>query len=191
MLPWPPPASRHSLASACAQLSAVAVELFGMGITPCHHRGALGDAQVRLPQPHPVLARQPGQPLARGVQKLRIGREGDVLGLHGGVDVCDPDQRNRDVVRAPPPIYDKPFEGTLIENIARDMFDMERWCAPHPRAGSLIGCAFTHENPISGEYRCFIFIAPDFYLKRWNTTAEAARRHEIAHCNGWPNYHPR
>src|SRR5215510_11398837 len=35
-----------------AQLSTVAVELFGMGITPCHHGGALGDAHIRLSQPH-------------------------------------------------------------------------------------------------------------------------------------------
>src|SRR2546430_1648318 len=69
-----------------AQLSAVAVELFGMGITRCHHGGALGDAHVRLPQPHAVLPGQPGQPLDRSVQKLRIGREGNVLGLHGGID---------------------------------------------------------------------------------------------------------
>src|SRR5207253_6420166 len=63
-----------------AQLSAVAVELFGMGITRCHHGGALGDAHVRLPQPHAVLPGQPGQSLDRSVQKLRIGREGNVLG---------------------------------------------------------------------------------------------------------------
>src|SRR5512132_4089626 len=69
-----------------AQLSAVAVELFGMRITRCHHGGALGDAHVRLPQPHAVLPGQPGQPLDRSVQKLRIGREGNVLGLHGGID---------------------------------------------------------------------------------------------------------
>src|SRR5262249_210379 len=43
-----------------AQLSAVAVELFGMGITPRHHCGALGDAHLPLPQPHAVLSCPPG-----------------------------------------------------------------------------------------------------------------------------------
>src|SRR5262249_9539386 len=57
-----------------------------MGITPCHHGGAPGDAHIRLPQPHAALPGQSGQPLDRGVQKLRIGWEGDVLGLHGGID---------------------------------------------------------------------------------------------------------
>src|SRR5213079_1832040 len=64
------------------QLSMMAVELFCMRIAPCHHRGALGDAQIRMPQPHAVLLGQPGKPLDRRVQQLRIGREGDVLGLH-------------------------------------------------------------------------------------------------------------
>src|SRR5438874_13678392 len=55
--------SRPSRVRKNAQLSAVAIELFGVGITACHHGGALGDAQVRLPQPHAVLSGQSGQPL--------------------------------------------------------------------------------------------------------------------------------
>src|SRR5215510_10506393 len=43
-----------------AQLSTEAVELFGMVITPCHHGGALGDAHIRLPQPHAALPGQSG-----------------------------------------------------------------------------------------------------------------------------------
>ena len=38
-----------------AQLPTVAVELFGVGIAPRHHRRVLGDTAVGLPQPHPVL----------------------------------------------------------------------------------------------------------------------------------------
>ena len=37
-----------------AQFSTVAVELFGVGAAPRHHRRAFGDAEVGLPQPHPV-----------------------------------------------------------------------------------------------------------------------------------------
>ena len=44
-----------------AQLPTMAVELFGVGIAPRHHRRAFGDAQVGLPQPHAVLAGQPVQ----------------------------------------------------------------------------------------------------------------------------------
>jgi hypothetical protein len=45
-----------------------------------------GDAKVGLPQPHPVLVGQAVEALDRGVQQLGVGREGDVLRLHRGVD---------------------------------------------------------------------------------------------------------
>jgi hypothetical protein len=38
------------------QLLAMAVELLGVGVAPRHHRRLLGDAQVGLPQPHPMPA---------------------------------------------------------------------------------------------------------------------------------------
>ena len=69
-----------------AQLAMVALELLGVGVAPRHHRGALGDAQVGLPQPDPVLVGQAVEPLDRGVQQLGVGREADGLGLHRGVD---------------------------------------------------------------------------------------------------------
>jgi len=63
----------------------VALELLGMGIARSHHGRTLGDAQIRLPQPHPAFAGQPVEPLDRRMQQLGIGREGDGLGLYGGV----------------------------------------------------------------------------------------------------------
>jgi len=51
-----------------AQLSAMAVELLGMGIAPRHHRGAPGDPDVGLPQPHPVLIGQALEAFDRRVQ---------------------------------------------------------------------------------------------------------------------------
>ena len=68
------------------QLPAMPVELLGVGIAPRHHRRLLGDAQIGLPQPHPVLPGQAVEPLDRGVQQLGVGREADGLGLHRGVD---------------------------------------------------------------------------------------------------------
>src|SRR3954468_1799548 len=38
-----------------AQLPTVAVELFGVGVAPRHHRRALGDTNIGLPQSHPLL----------------------------------------------------------------------------------------------------------------------------------------
>ena len=64
----------------------MAVELLGMGVAPGHHRRLLGDAQIRLSQLHSMLPGHAVEPLDRRVQQLGIGREGDRLGLHGGVD---------------------------------------------------------------------------------------------------------
>ena len=61
------------------------LELLGMGIAARHHGRALGDAQIRLPQPHPAFVGQPVEPLDRRMQQLGVRREGDRLGLHGGV----------------------------------------------------------------------------------------------------------
>ena len=69
-----------------AQFSMVAIELLGVGVAPRHHCGTFGDAQVGLSQPHPVLLGQAVEPLDRGVQQFGVGREGDGLGLHRGVD---------------------------------------------------------------------------------------------------------
>lgn len=65
----------------------MAVELLGVGIASRHHRRPLGgDADLGLPQAHPVTASQAVQSLDRRVQQPGVGREGDVLGLNGGVD---------------------------------------------------------------------------------------------------------
>jgi hypothetical protein len=64
------------------QLPFVALELLGMSVASRHHRRALGEAQVGLPQPHSVLLRQAAVPLDRRVQQLGVRREGHVLGLH-------------------------------------------------------------------------------------------------------------
>jgi hypothetical protein len=69
-----------------AQFSPVAVELLGVGIASRHHGCALGDAEVGLPQPHPMLGGQAVEAPDRGVQQFGVGREADVLGLHRGIN---------------------------------------------------------------------------------------------------------
>jgi hypothetical protein len=64
----------------------VSVELLGVGIASRHHRRLLGDAQIGLPESHRMTTGQAIEPLDRCMQELGVGREGDVLGLHGGVD---------------------------------------------------------------------------------------------------------
>jgi len=63
----------------------VALELLGVRITPRHHRGMLGDAQIGLPQPYSAFIGQTVEPLDRRMQQFGVGREGDGLRLHGGI----------------------------------------------------------------------------------------------------------
>src|ERR1700675_4633364 len=64
----------------------MAVELLGVGVAPRHHRRALGDPEVGLPQPYPMLVGQAVEAFDRRMQQLGVGWEGDVLRLHRGVD---------------------------------------------------------------------------------------------------------
>ena len=89
----------------------------------------------------------------------------------------------------PPVRYDYEFPGMLIETRATTLQDMASFCAPHPRAMYVFGCAqlyYTYEN----KPRCNIYIAPDWYLKQNGRSREAVWRHERAHCNAWPADHP-
>ena len=63
----------------------MALELLGVGIASRHHRRLLGDAQIRLPQLNATRASQAIEPPDRRMDELGVGREGDGLGLHGGV----------------------------------------------------------------------------------------------------------
>ena len=64
----------------------MAFELLGVGVASRHHRSVLGDAQIGLAQPHAMHPGQPIEPSDRGMQQLGVGREGDGLGLHRGID---------------------------------------------------------------------------------------------------------
>ena len=63
-----------------------ALELLGVGIALMLDQGELAHPRIGLAQTHAVVLRQPHQLLARPVQKLGIGGEHHVLGLHRGVD---------------------------------------------------------------------------------------------------------
>lgn len=69
-----------------AQLAPMPLELLGMGIAARHHRRGLGYARIGLPQPDAVPGGQAVEPLDRSVQQLGIGRKGDGLRLHRGID---------------------------------------------------------------------------------------------------------
>jgi hypothetical protein len=101
-------------------------------------------------------------------------------------DVCWVGKLNAEAL--PPKYYDHPFDGEVIENTV-DMKEMDRLCKPRRNPEVIpLGCAFHYSNQPKS---CYILIAPLAVLQKHRLVPETVRRHEIAHCNGWPWYHPR
>jgi hypothetical protein len=76
----------------------------------------------------------------------------------------------------PPKRFDHPFKGKLVEHRG-DIQEVQMWCATmygKPFPYLVEGCALPMGT------RCEVAF-----------TRKAVRRHEIAHCNGWPEHHPR
>jgi hypothetical protein len=85
----------------------------------------------------------------------------------------------------PPKEFDHPFAGELIVFTARDQDEVRAMCprTQFPPLGAL-GCA-----PNIGPGRCRIVLAPDADIIKAGHPPELVKRHEIAHCNGWPADH--
>jgi hypothetical protein len=86
----------------------------------------------------------------------------------------------------PPKEFDHPFAGKLIVLTAFDQDDVRRLCPDSkfsPTIGAL-GCA-----PGIGPKRCRIVLAPDADIIKAGFPPELVKRHEIAHCKGWPADH--
>lgn len=91
------------------------------------------------------------------------------------------------IIAEPPVIYSHPFPGKVIELrlSADDVHDVCRWPTQKPSQQSqtrITGCAFLHRDDL-----CIIVMPIDMPEPRLS----ALRRHEIAHCNGWPADHRR
>src|SRR5262245_7410189 len=88
----------------------------------------------------------------------------------------------KSIMALPPPEYDKPWEGTLIERVVEDFNELALRCAGHEKeakAGHILGCSQHYGST------CIISIMPEDMLKQRGFMIEAVRRHEIAHCHGW------
>ena len=85
-----------------------------------------------------------------------------------------------EVIIFPPPEFDRPFDGRLEEFIVKDHEELANFCGQQ----LAFGCAF----PAFDRRSCLIYLLPDDFQRRYGITIEIARRHEIAHCNGW--HHP-
>jgi hypothetical protein len=76
--------------------------------------------------------------------------------------------------------FDRPYTGTLIFTVADETTEVQKACNG---PGPALGCSLLYAN------RCLVVLAPDNVIKAHDWTTEAVKRHEIAHCNGWPSDH--
>jgi hypothetical protein len=65
------------------------------------------------------------------------------------------------------------------------MQDTADLCWPNPDGYKALGCTIRFQHTVTGEWKCYLCIAPDVELRKWRVTADQIRRHEIGHCNGW------
>ena len=88
----------------------------------------------------------------------------------------------------PPEQYDKPFTAGPVIVVRGDEKLMSQMC-PKTAFPITLGChvklGSTTPNPV-----CFLVIAKDEILAAQGWNYGQLRRHERAHCNGWPADHP-
>ena len=76
--------------------------------------------------------------------------------------------------------YDHPFDGQVIERVL-PLEESRKLCAD---IGINADACSGYVTGSDGGRSCFIVLPSDGF-----DTVDAYRRHEVAHCNGWPANH--
>jgi hypothetical protein len=87
-------------------------------------------------------------------------------------------------VRLPPPEFDHHYEGKLTIRMVESIESMRLLCR-QPWGATTIGCAYRRNEGDS----CDIYLMDDAFMARHNQNMSELLRHEVGHCNGWPNDH--
>src|SRR5262245_48135921 len=83
----------------------------------------------------------------------------------------------------PPLEYDHPYKGRLDVIVAENAEQIRIGC-PATGGGSLgLACALRYED------HCTIVRRSEADIRRAGYALEVVMRHEIGHCNGWPEDH--
>jgi len=135
-------------------------------------------AKAPLLKPAPSIPLPPAKPV---IEAVHVAPEDDE-------DATKPEWWRKRDRSMPPPEFDYPYKGELTVTRDSDEFPTLRQCRP---PGMILGCARVTIPFEGGPSRtCSIWIAPDSFLEIFGTNYEEMLRHELAHCNGWPSYHP-
>jgi hypothetical protein len=86
----------------------------------------------------------------------------------------------------PPKEFDHPYPapGKVIVVPARDQNHVRELCPKAVFKEAALGCAH-----LTSSWDCKIVVAADDVIKAAGFPPELVKRHEIAHCNGWPADH--
>src|SRR5262249_41617701 len=89
----------------------------------------------------------------------------------------------------PPAIYDRPYTAGELTISEASQDHIRRECN-RPGNRPIFGCTALRHWP-DGRQECWIWIAPTAEIEGFGPgwTREIVLRHEIGHCNGWPNDH--
>src|SRR5262249_53188499 len=84
----------------------------------------------------------------------------------------------------PPLEYDHPYDKTLILTDYTDQTTLHTLCAEMPKAKTVLGSTKRYAD------RCEIWISDRWAYEAVGVTRNMVIRHELGHCNGWPDDHP-
>src|SRR6476646_2897118 len=84
----------------------------------------------------------------------------------------------------PPPKYDHPFNG-----VVRVDHDVAACIKMRPLVPGEIrlGCTDRRSKTADAKDLCIVHMLPEEELKRYGASSERLLRHNIGHCNGWPD----
>jgi hypothetical protein len=97
-------------------------------------------------------------------------------GLHGW---CAPRSALRqDIKLAPPARYNHPYDGPVVERVM-PVAEVRTLCTSQGASPRAVACSWVSDGT------CYIVLPSDE-----QAPVSTYRRHETAHCNGWPAQHP-
>ena len=79
----------------------------------------------------------------------------------------------------PPARYSHPYDGPVDERVM-PLAEVRALCASVGASGPFVACAWVSDGV------CYIVLP-----NNGRAPVSIYRRHEVAHCNGWPENHPR